>query len=147
MRMGIFRRQAGAAAAPRRDGAWRGLILGLVILGGMIALLAPSFRSLIDPSGPRVQRGVADYSSFGPLDRPVALAGEWRAAWLRGPGLPPASTALVKVPGRWSGAVTAAGRLPDRGVARYSVELRGLSPGFHQLHVPSLYGASERHGR
>ena len=139
MRMGVFGNKAGV---PRRGGAWRGLLLGLVILAGMMALLAPSFRSLIDPAGPPVHGGVVDYSRFGPLDRPVSLAGQWRATWLTGASLPAGSVAAVKVPGRWSGAATAGGPMPDRGVARYRVELRGLSPGFHQLHVPSLYGAS-----
>src|SRR5690348_16445694 len=140
--MGISAKRAGAMRPARRGGVWRGLLLGLLILAGMMALLAPSFRDPIDRSAPPVRAGVVDYSRFGPLDSPVSLAGRWRARWLAGAGLPAGSVAEVKVPGRWSGAATAAGPLPDRGIARYTLELRGLKPGFHQIHIPSLYSAS-----
>ncbi|WP_296600378.1 adenylate/guanylate cyclase domain-containing protein [Phenylobacterium sp.] len=131
---------AGTAPPPVRR-----LVFALLALALLCALCAPFFADMADRNAPSARGGVVDYSHYGPLAAPAPLAGEWRLTWRGGqPGAPAAGAqGMATVPGAWTGARVAGGALPARGVATYSLTVRGLAPGRYILHVPTLFESSE----
>ncbi|QGN54790.1 adenylate/guanylate cyclase domain-containing protein [Novosphingobium sp. Gsoil 351] len=105
-------------------------------------MVAPYFRDSLDPRAGRVEHGVLDLTTHGPLVRPIELNGQWRLTWLGGPGPAPGTSGWADAPGLWEGLNIAGTTLPQQGRARYSLQLRGLVPGRYVLHVPAIYAAS-----
>lgn len=131
---------AGSAPPPARR-----LLFALLALALLCALCAPFFVDMADHNAPQAQGGVVDYSHYGALEAPAALAGEWRLVWLSAaPGGPPPGTqGLVHAPGFWTGTRIGGVVLPERGAAAYRLTIRGLAPGSYILHVPTYYEASQ----
>nr|MBA3896555.1 hypothetical protein [Sphingomonadaceae bacterium] len=82
------------AAHLRRLGFGFGMLLLLCLL------VAPFFFERVASGAPRAVGGVVDYRGWGPLDRPVELAGDWRFEWHGAPGIAPFTK---HVPGTWAG--------------------------------------------
>ena len=122
------------------------LFLAIAALSMMIALVAPLFHDPVDRAAMPVRGGVADFSRYGAVSRPIELSGSWAVTWLGGgtDAIRPAvgAQAIVRVPGPWRGTRYAAGRLPESGVARFETVLRGLPAGRYQLYLAPITAAS-----
>jgi adenylate cyclase len=117
------------------------VLYAVLVLGLMLILCAPFFVDVIDRTAPQPQAGEVGFAA--PLEAPVVLGGEWRLSWIGGGDMPAGTQARVRVPGPWAGMRTEDGRqLPDSGVARLELVVRGLAPGRYTLHVPMIYGAN-----
>jgi adenylate cyclase len=125
-------------AAPRRP------FFAIIILGLVGALFAPLFADFVAHNAPSPTKGVVSFAKWGPLTKPVELAGEWMLVWHRDSARPTRDERLaVKAPGSWGGARTPDGRrLPANGFATYELTIRDLPPGRYVLYVPIIHGAS-----
>ena len=118
---------------------WRGQLVAAGVLLVILAMLAPIYRDLVDDDAARAQAGVLTLRPGTTLDRPIRLAGRWRAQRLDGPSRP----FTLPVPSAWTGLPDASGQpLPPHGAIRYSLTLRGLAPGSYTIYVPVLYEAT-----
>ena len=118
-------------------------MLGLGAVALLCALCAPLFVDTVDHTAPKPSAGTVDFASFGPLTRPVELAGEWKLVWRSGaPGPPRGSERRTTVPGRWSDEAINGQTLPGQGAASYRLTIKGLRPGRYALYVPTIYAAS-----
>ena len=139
---GVTASSRSAPAPALRAGPWR-LIQSLAAVAMLCLLCAPLFLDTVDHSAPKAVAGVIDYSRLGPLQSPVALAGDWRLAWRSGsPGPPLTDERLARVPGGWNDKAPAGPGLPDLGAASYRLTLKGLRPGRYILYVPTVHAAS-----
>ena len=59
------------------DGGWRRLALSLFVLFGLLVLCAPLMVEPAEEGGPTVNDGQVDFKSFGEVNRPVELLGDW----------------------------------------------------------------------
>ena len=113
------------------------MLAGMALL---CALCAPFFIDTRDHNAPDAQRGSVSYATWGSLDRPVSLEGEWRLVWQSGPV--PGAEAFVPVPREWKGIKAGGVTLPDLGAASYHLTIRDLAPGRYTLFVPRFFGSS-----
>ena len=125
-------------AAPRRP------FFAIIILAMVAALFAPLFTDFVAHDAPRPANGVVSFATWGPLTKPVELAGEWTLVWHPDPARPSRDERLtVRAPGSWGGARAPDGRLlPANGFATYELTIRDLPPGQYVLYVPIIHGAS-----
>ena len=137
-------------ATMRRWRRWKGprtarqrLVVGIVAIALMVAMVAPLFGDFIDRRAPEAAGGVFDFSGYQQLVRPVELTGKWRMTWLAGqPQAALGKSALIAVPGQWTGAMIDRQRLPANGRARYELILHELPAGRYTLHIPVLWAAN-----
>jgi adenylate cyclase len=123
------------------------LSFGIIILLLLCLVTAPFYVNTIAKSAPSAKDGTVSFQTWGILDRPVELNGDWTFYWqsplgMRAPGsIPPF---LVRVPGEWIDAKTGDGaRLPAQGRATYQLRIKGLKPGDYRLYVPLVYSATK----
>jgi adenylate cyclase len=124
------------AEAPAGPG-WRRTALALVVAGLLSLLCASFFVDQIAHDAPRARGGVADFSRFGPLTRPVELNGQWGMTWLSAPT--PGKTLPFTVPGEW---VSQYAGLPNGAAATFRLKILGLRAGRYTLFVPKEFAAT-----
>jgi adenylate cyclase len=121
------------------DGGWRRLALSLFVLFGLLVLCAPLMVEPAEVEGPTVSDGQVDFSSYGEVNRPVELLGDWAFEWAEDQKVQPGHPDTVAVPGLWTNSDE---DLPPSGRATYRTTVKGLEPGQYSLFVPLLYAAS-----
>jgi len=114
-------------------------VLALLVVALMCVMCAPFFADPIAHDAPKPEAGVVDFSRWGPVDRPVQLAGVWRMTWLSAPA--PGVTFDMPMPGDWRNRKVGSVTLPEPGAVAYHLTMRGLQPGRYTLYATRIFGA------
>ena len=122
-----------------RQSLTRRFLYSLAVLVLLTALCLPLMVDTTAASAPEASSGRVDFSSWGRLDRPVELIGEWSVR-LQSTSGSVGERGFVTVPGNWTNSQP---KWPTHARATYALELTGLRDGNYILYVPSLYAASE----
>jgi adenylate cyclase len=125
----------------------RRLWFGIVILLLLCLFTAPFYVNTIDGQAPSVKRGSISFKTYGALDRPVELKGNWTFIWRSRLENQPGDTVkpiVIRVPGKWTDDnAQNVYALPSQGRASYQLVMKGLRPDIYRLYVPLGYSATE----
>lgn len=128
--------------ASQRQRLW----FGIIIIGLLCLFTAPFYVNPVDHKAPSVEKGTISFATYGALDQPVELSGNWTFIWRSALENQPAGTAkpiLMRVPGQWTdNNAQNVYTLPMQGRATYQLLIKGLQPGGYRLYVPPGYSAS-----
>jgi adenylate cyclase len=123
------------------------LVFGIVILVLLCLFTAPFYVNTVARNAPVAEKGVISFKSWGALDKPVELHGDWTFFWRSQIGDRPARSVapfLIRVPGEWGDAKTPDGLpVPRQGRATYQLRIEGLQPGDYRLYIPLVYSATQ----